>query len=124
MTDAEFWEIERELWLGGQRVFRRWMSADCLMVFPEPAGILTGPAILDSLSAGPRWNEVNLEVCHLRRNGTASVVLAYRAAARRPDGELYWALCSSGYVLDAGAWWLVHHQQTRASSSASEGRQA
>ena len=42
MTDAEFWEVERSLWLGGPAAFRAWVAADCVMVFPEPAGILTG----------------------------------------------------------------------------------
>ena len=40
MTDAEFWEVERGLWLGGPSAFRRWVSADCVMVFPEPVGML------------------------------------------------------------------------------------
>ena len=36
MTDAEFWEVERSLWLGGPAAFRAWVAADCVMVFPEP----------------------------------------------------------------------------------------
>lgn len=114
MTDAEFWEVERKLWLGGPEAFRAWVAADCLMVFPEPAGILTGPAILDGLAAAPRWQRVGFLSQTLRRGGDAVAVLAYRAEAARPEGEPYRALCSSTYVQEAGAWWLVQHQQTPA----------
>lgn len=114
MTDAEFWEVERKLWLGGPEAFRAWVAADCLMVFPEPAGILAGPAILDSLAAAPRWQRVEIRSQTLRRGGDAVAVLAYRVEAARPAGEPYRALCSSTYVSEAGAWWLVQHQQTPA----------
>ena len=114
MTDAEFWEVERKLWLGGPEAFRAWVAADCLMVFPEPAGILTGPAILDGLAAAPRWQRLEILTPALRRGGDSVAVLAYRAEAARPAGEPYHALCSSTYVREAGAWWLVQHQQTPA----------
>ncbi len=112
MTDADFWEVERSLWLGGPAVFRAWMAADCVMVFPEPAGVVTGRAILDGLRSGPRWDMVDFTAPLVRRTGTDAAVLAYRAEAARPGGGLYRALCSSSYVQQAGAWWLVQHQQT------------
>ena len=68
MTDAEFWEVERGLWLGGAAAFRRWVAAECLMVFPEPAGILTGPAILEASPAAPRWERVEFGEQPLRRD--------------------------------------------------------
>lgn len=114
MTDGEFWEVERGLWLGGAAAFRRWVAAECLMVFPVPAGVLAGPAILESLAGGPRWEQVAFGEKLLRRTGDAAVVLAYRAEAARPGGALHRALCSSTYVNDAGDWWLVQHQQTPA----------
>jgi hypothetical protein len=114
MTDGEFWEVERGLWLGGAAAFRRWVAAECLMVFPAPAGILVGPAILESLGAAPRWERVEIAEKVLRRTGEAAVVLAYRAEAARPGGAPHRALCSSTYVNEAGDWWLVQHQQTPA----------
>jgi hypothetical protein len=112
MTDAEFWDVERGLWLGGLDDFRRWVSADGVMVFPEPVGILAGEAILDSVGGAPRWRQVNFRGPVLRRGGTEAAVLAYRAEAERADGTAYRALCSSSYIRDAGDWWLVQHQQT------------
>ena len=114
MTDGEFWEVERGLWLGGAAAFRRWVAAECLMVFPAPVGILVGPAILESLAGAPRWERVDFGEKTLRRSGEAAVVLAYRAEAVRPGGATHLALCSSTYVDEAGDWWLVQHQQTPA----------
>lgn len=112
MTDADFWEVERSLWLGGAAAFRAWVATDCVMVFPEPAGIVTGRAILDGVRAGPRWDRVDFAATLVRRPGTEAAVLAYRAEAVRPDRAPHRALCSSSYVRQAGAWWLVQHQQT------------
>ena len=112
MTDAEFWEVERSLWLGGPAAFRAWVAADCVMVFPEPAGILTGASIIEGLKAAPRWGSVAFEAPLVRRTGNEAAVLAYRAEATRPDGAPHRALCSSSYVQQAGDWWLVQHQQT------------
>ena len=111
MTDAEFWQVERELWTGGPEAFRRWMAAECLMVFPDPTGILTGPAAIEAIGGAPRWQRVGFAGGLLRRTGEAAV-LAYRAEATRPGGEAWRALCSSTYARLAGAWWLVQHQQT------------
>ena len=83
------------------------------MVFPEPAGILTRPAILDGVAAAPRW-----ERGRLRRPPAAPLPATRRrcspTASTPPaaDGAPYRALCSSTYVRLAGAWWLVQHQQT------------
>ena len=112
MTDAEFWQIERELWLGGPEVFRRWVARECLMVFPDPVGILTGPTVVESIAPGPRWQTVTFLVTALRRLGGDVAVLAYRVEAGRPAGATYRAFCSTTYVQQAGDWWLMQHQQT------------
>jgi hypothetical protein len=114
MTDAEFWDAERQLWTGGPEAFRRWMAAECLMVFPTPTGILTGPAAVEAAGRGQRWAEVAFADGRLCRAGGEAAVLAYRAEAARPGGEPWRALCSSTWVRLAGAWWLVQHQQTPA----------
>ncbi len=112
MTDAEFWQIERELWLGGPEVFRRWVARECLMVFPDPVGILSGPTVIESIAPGPRWQAVNFSVTAVRRLGAEVAVLAYRVEATRPNGVPYAAFCSTTYVQQAGDWWLMQHQQT------------
>jgi hypothetical protein len=114
MTDAEFWETERQLWLGSGDTFKRWVPPECLMVFPAPVGILTGRTVIENIAPGPRWDQVAFVGGALRRSGSEAAVLAYRAEAVRPNGEGYAALCSSTYVRQAGTWWLVQHQQTLA----------
>lgn len=112
MTDAEFWQIERELWLGGPEVFRRWVARECLMVFPDPVGILSGPTVIESIAPGLRWQAVSFPVTAVRRLGAEVAVLAYRVEATRPVGAPYTANCSTTYVQQAGDWWLMQHQQT------------
>jgi hypothetical protein len=112
MTDGEFWEAERQLWLGGVETFRRWMPTHSLMAFPEPVGVLTGTAVIENISPGPRWETIGFAEPELRRTGTIATVLAYRAEATRPGGLPYRAICTSTYVQDAGTWWLIQHQQT------------
>ena len=112
MTDAEFWEVERSLWLGGGEAFRTWVSPDCVMVFPEPAGILTGPAVFEGSPPRRAGSGSDFADALVRRCGSEAAVLAYRAEARRADGAPHRALCSSSYVQQAGEWWLMQHQQT------------
>lgn len=112
MTDGEFWEVERGLWLGGAAVFRRWVSPDCLMVFPDPAGMMDGASVIEVVGTSPRWERADLTERLLRRIGEAAAVLAYRVEAIRSGLTHHRALCSSTYVAEAGAWWLVQHQQT------------
>jgi hypothetical protein len=40
------------------------------------------------------------------------VILSYRARAIRPDGGMYDAVASTGYVRRSGSWKLAFHQQT------------
>ena len=75
-------------------------------------GILSGPTVVDSIAAAPRWQVVTFPVTALRRLGPDVAVLAYRVEATRPAGAAHAAFCSSTYVQQAGEWWLMQHQQT------------
>jgi hypothetical protein len=86
MTDAEFWETERRLWLGGADVFRRWVAAECLMVFPDPTGIMDGPAVVEGIGPGPRWERVDFGEATLRRAGSEAPSTG-RSAARATSGK-------------------------------------
>ncbi len=113
MTDAEFWEVERSLWLGGPAAFRAWVAADCVMVFPEPAGILTGAAILEGLAAAPRWERGRLRGdrwCAAPATRRRCSPTAPRRRGRTAPRIARSA--ASSYVQQAGDWWLVQHQQT------------
>ena len=111
MTDT-IWSNERRLWLEGVDVHAELLHPDCIMTFAAPVGILSGPAIAESLTCAPRWAEVEMEDAHLARPSDDLAVLAYRADARRSGGEPYRAWCTSTYRRVGGAWALVQHQQT------------
>lgn len=113
MTFEEIWEMERGFWLEGPDFHAAHMAAGAVMVFPAPAGILAGPAILAGLREGPRWREVAFSERTEAALGGAAV-LAYRATGAREGAGPYRALCSSTYVRAEGAWRLLCHQQTPA----------
>ena len=112
MTDDNPWDIERRLWLEGAAAYAAHVDPECVMVFAAPVGVLSGPAIAESLTGAPRWAEVEMEDAHLARPSDDLAVLAYRADARRSGGEPYRAWCTSTYRRVGGAWALVQHQQT------------
>ena len=70
-----------------------------------------GPAILDGLDGVPRWVSVEMDDrAEIQRGDT--LVLAYRATARREGAAPYAAFCSSTYLRAGKDWELIAHQQT------------
>lgn len=112
MDETAFWDRERAFWLDGEPKFREMMAPDCVMVFPDPVGILSGEAILESLRSLPRWTNVAMTQASLARFDDAVTVLAYHAEAQRRGHGAYRAFCGSTYTMTAEGWRLVLHQQT------------
>lgn len=113
MPDTNPWDLERRLWLEGAAAYEALLDPACVMVFPAPVGVLSGPAIPQSLAGAPRWAEVEMEDAHVARPTDDLAVLAYRAVARRAGDPPYRAWCSSTYGRTDGVCWrLVQHQQT------------
>ncbi|MCV0397118.1 MAG: nuclear transport factor 2 family protein [Rhizobiaceae bacterium] len=108
---ADPWRSEERLWLEGAGAYEELLHPECVMVFMEPVGIMTGQAIPESLAGAPRWDGVEMEARTRVDGGPDVVVLAYRAKATR-RGETYQALCSSTYVRSDGNWVILQHQQT------------
>ncbi len=48
------------------------------------------------------------------RPGSGTIVLGYRAVARKGEGEAYTAYCTSTWSLAGTDWKLVRHQQSAA----------
>lgn len=111
MEMDRLWEMERRFWLDGPDYHAAHTAEGALMVFPPPAGILSGVQSLAGLKQAPRWRSVDMEDASATELG-GTVVLAYRAAARRDGQERYAALCSSTYARSQGAWQLLSHHQT------------
>lgn len=82
------------------------------MAFPEPVGIMHGPAIAESLKGAPRWKSVEMTERASANPDGDMAVLAYRAEGTCHGASPYAAYCSSTYVRRNGDWRMVQHQQT------------
>jgi hypothetical protein len=113
MIESELSELERGFWEGGADFYRTHLSADALMVLPEPAGVLARDVGIDSIVHSPRWTDVRMEDIRVIRLTADAAALVYRASARRETGNgAYAALVSSVYIREGGSWKLALHQQT------------
>lgn len=105
-------EIERELWSASAEAYHRYLDDECLVAFPEMAGVFTREQIAGSVEDSERWRDLEIEPEGLLRPLDDLAILTYRAGARRGEGERYRALVSSGYARRDGEWKMVFHQQT------------
>ena len=112
--DEELWDLERRFWTEGSEHYCAALHPESVMVFVEPAGILSGDEIIEQVEAADRWRDVEMTERTLTRPSPDVAVLAYRATARREGTDPYSCGCSSTYLRDGGEWKLVQHQQTPA----------
>lgn len=113
MTDEEAWRIEESLWKGSAADFADRVSANCLMAFADPVGVISGTEAAEGLIALERWATVDITAEKIARPGEDLIILAYRAEGQRDLAPAYRAYCTSTYHRSAGGrWLLVQHQQT------------
>ena len=110
----EIRDLEERFWLAGIDHFQAGMLPDCIVAFPGPVGILTGPSIVAGLEGAPRWSSVDIGERQVLRPMPDTVVVAYHARATRDGSPAYSAYCTSTYVRAQDGWRLVLHQQTPA----------
>lgn len=112
MDDQRVRAFETDLWTGGEEVYRRCVSEDCLMVLPEPPYVMGGAEAIAAVAATPRWSEVDLADLRISRPQEGLIVLAYEARASRGE-QAYRAYCTSTYRrVGHGDWHVVQHQQS------------
>lgn len=113
MDDDRVWEFEKSLWTGDADQYRTLIDGSALLVVPAHPFILEGDAAADAMARTPRWSEVEFSEGRIVRPQEGLIVLAYRAKAKREDGEAYEAHCSSTLRrLSHEEWRVVQHQQT------------
>jgi hypothetical protein len=105
-------ELEKKFWTEGATFYRESVDRQCILAFPQTASVLSNLEAAVSLGAGPRWREVEIWPRGIIEPTEGFVILTYRARAIRPDGEMYDAVASTGYIRRDGAWKLVFHQQS------------
>lgn len=114
-TKSELLPIERSLWTDGPEAYRRNVDERCLVAFTEMAGVSSRDEIAATVTDGPRWRDLEIEVEGLVEPAPDVAVITYEArAVQGEDGDerRYHALVSSGYVRREDGWKLVFHQQT------------
>jgi hypothetical protein len=113
MTDLmkQVLQMEEWFWRGGADVYRRHLAGDALMVF-GPVGVMDRAAIVASVEASPRWEDVAFDDARLVPLTDDTCVVTYTARARRAGEAAYAALVSSVYVRRDGAWQMAFHQHT------------
>lgn len=122
MQRETFEALERKFWQGDATFYADNLSADALMAFPEPVGVLTRSRIVDSLRGAPRWSTVTFEQTEFRELDEDTALLVYTARARRPgEPRDYVAIASSIYVRRDGRLQLAFHQQTPLTGGAAGG---
>ncbi len=113
MEDQRVWAFEESLWTADATRYRESIDDACLMVLPKPPYVMSGSQAIEAVSATPRWSAVELTERQVTRPQEGMIVVAYRAMARKADGEAYEAHCTSTYRrLSHEDWRVVQHQQT------------
>ncbi len=112
MDDERVRSFERDLWIGGEEVYRERIAKDCLMVVPAKPFLLSADEAIAAVSDTPRWSEVEFSDFRISRPQEGIIVIAYQADARRGE-QAYQAYCTSTYQrLAPEQWQVVQHQQT------------
>ena len=110
--EQELLALEKQFWTAGPEFYRRHVDEQCLLAFPELAGVMSRESVVGTVKEDRRWSDLVVEEQGFLQLSDSSVVLTYHAKAQRADGEHYAALVSSAYVRRDGSWKLAFHQQT------------
>jgi hypothetical protein len=105
------WDMEETFWTSGAENARATTSANAIMVFPYPPGILQGDQIWTHLRARTGWRSVVMAERRVTRCRDIAIV-TYRVSAEKPGVPIFKALCASTYLNDDGKWLRISHQQT------------
>jgi hypothetical protein len=111
-SEQELMELESKFWNGDAAFYRANLDAQCLVAFTEMSGLMSREQVAETVKEGGRWQDLKITKKGLLPLGEDAAILTYEASAKRPDGETYRAIVSSGYVKHGGRWKMAFHQQT------------
>jgi hypothetical protein len=111
-TEHDLLALERQFWTAGADFYREAVDDRCLLAFTGMAGVLYRDQVASTVGEGQRWTDLIIDEMGYLRLRDDVAVLSYKASARRPGGDFYRALVSSGYVRRPGGWKMAFHQQT------------
>jgi hypothetical protein len=82
---ADLIALEEQFWKGDTDFYRQRLTAEALMVFPDPVGVLGKEETVASISQAPRWRDVELTEVKAVMLATDAALLVYRATAGRAE---------------------------------------
>lgn len=109
--EQELLALEKQFWTAGPEFYRAHVDEQCLLAFPEMAGVMSRDSVAATVKEDQRWTDLVVDEQGFLALNDAAAVLTYRAKAQRADGTPYAALVSSGYVKRKTGWMLAFHQQ-------------
>ncbi|MEO8225266.1 MAG: hypothetical protein ABI661_10725 [Gammaproteobacteria bacterium] len=111
--EESLWKLEQQFWLEGAEFHAKHLTDDCVLLLPQPGGVMSKDAAIAMINEAPRWAGVRFGGRRVLKLHDRIVLLAYSASAhRRKELTIYRALVSSIYVNRDGAWSVAFHQQT------------
>lgn len=108
----EILELERAFWTGNQEFFAEHADRECLVAFPDMAGVMSNAELAATATKPSRWRNLEMKLQGIVEPGNDIVMLTYQASAIRENGEAYSALVSSGYVHRLQGWKMMFHAHT------------
>ena len=105
-------KLEKRFWTADAAFYEDELDERCLVAFTQMAGVMSKQDVAATVGEGPRWETPSIDVKGCIQPTNELAILTYEATSKKPDGEEYSALVSSGYVKRDGSWKLTFHQQT------------
>src|SRR5918992_5163100 len=81
--------LEEQFWKGDADFYRQRLTADALMVFPDPVGVPGKEETVASISQAPRLRDVEFTEVRAVMLATDAALLVSRATARRAEHATY-----------------------------------
>lgn len=120
-TEKELLTLEERFWKADAAFYQQNLTADALMVFPDPVGVMEKDTTVASIAGAARWVSVSMADVRTLDLAPGAVLLTYRATARREDDSSnYTARVCSVYVDRGAGWKLTYHQQAPLQSPGAE----
>lgn len=107
----ELLALEKQFWTGDSRFFREHAHIECLVAFPEMAGVMNNADLAATAKNPNRWRDLRIELKGVVEPSDDVALLSYEAEATRENGEPYRALVSTGYVRQCDGWKMMFHAQ-------------
>ena len=111
MEDARIWEMEEQLWHGGDEVYERLVDENVVMALPAEPFLFTRDAAKAAVKNTPRWDSIRFSEQKVSRPEEGLIVIGYRVEASR--GEETYRCFASSTLMRRGHedWTVVQHSQ-------------